>query len=190
MNKILLILAGRMFLLAAPSGEAQAPATGEPKELETMRTRYQADLQFAAKPIQSRYVSQLQGLMKTLTQKGDLAGALVVMEELKKLDPQAAAALAPGAAAAPDAAAVAAPLASRIINSTWAWWGSQTITFQNGGKVRWSSGQTWTWKPGSDANTITGETAAKQPFTITINPDFKTGTIQGAVNGETHRIQK
>ena len=79
---------------------------------------------------------------------------------------------------------------ANIINSTWIWWGGQTITFQNGGKVRWSNGQTWTWEPGSDANTIKGETTAHQPFTITFNPDFKTGMIQGAVNGETHRVQK
>ena len=92
MHKSLLICVGSLFLfqLTPAPGEAQPPSPEESKELVALRDRYQADVQFALKPVQSHYLVQLQGLVKTLTQKGDLAGALVVMEELKKQDPQTA----------------------------------------------------------------------------------------------------
>lgn len=114
MNKILFILAGSMLLLTPPPGEAQAPAPAEPKELAALRDRYQTDVQFALKPVQSRYAVQLQALVKTLTQKGDLIGALAVLEELKKQDPQAAAAVAPGAASV-----LATPGASPFSGTNW-----------------------------------------------------------------------
>ena len=99
MHKSLLVCVGSLFLfqLIPAPGEAQPPSPEESKELAALRDRYQADVQFALKPVQSRYAVQLQALVKTLTQKGDLAGALAVMEELKKQDPQAATTAAPTA---------------------------------------------------------------------------------------------
>jgi pentatricopeptide repeat protein len=69
-------------LLAFGSITAQVAAP-EPPELADLRSRFQADSQTVVKPLQDRYVLQLQILMRSLTQRGDLDGALAVKQELK-----------------------------------------------------------------------------------------------------------
>ena len=165
-----------LLMLTVSSAFAESPFLRELTQLTAQRDQA---LTAAAEPINRRYKEGLETVLRHATQASDLDAAIKIQEALKALGVKD-----------PATAAIAAPAATRIINTTWIWYGGQTITFQNGGKARWSVGQTWTWEPGSDANIIKGETAAHQPFTFTFNPDFKTGTIQGAVNTETHRVQK
>jgi hypothetical protein len=68
---------------------AQEPAK-PPAELEALKHRYQQDIEAADKPVRDRYVASLQMLMRSLTAKGDLAGALVVQTELNAMKGPAA----------------------------------------------------------------------------------------------------
>ena len=163
-------------LVAVPM--AVLAATDAERDLQKIVQERNSAIAAAAEPINRRYRTALEQLLRRATQTGDVDTAVKIKEALQALDPKD-----------PGGAVIGDPPASRIVNTTWLWWGSQTITFQNGGKVHWSEGQTWTWAP-VDANTIKGKTSTGQPFTITFSPDFKTGTIQGAVDGETRRLQK
>lgn len=54
-------------------------------ELKGLREQYHADLIAATKPIQDRYLARLQMLLRSYTQRGDLAAALAVQRELDAL---------------------------------------------------------------------------------------------------------
>ncbi len=56
-----------------------------PQELVVLRARYDTEVAAAVQPIQSRYISELQKLLKTVTQRGDLPSANAVQVELDKL---------------------------------------------------------------------------------------------------------
>lgn len=85
--QLLILTALLIATLPAARLEAQT-AKREPAELTAFRARYQADLENSAKPIQARYIFDLQGLLKTLTQRADLAGALAVQKELDAIHAQ------------------------------------------------------------------------------------------------------
>jgi len=62
---------------------AAAPAVDEPGELSEARARYEKDVEFATRPLRERYVQALAKVKKSLTFKGDLAGALMVQKEIE-----------------------------------------------------------------------------------------------------------
>ncbi|MCX6897164.1 MAG: hypothetical protein NT105_00555 [Verrucomicrobia bacterium] len=132
-------------------------ATREPADLTSLRSRYNAEIEAAKKPVQERYVFQLQGLLKTFTLRGDLAGATAVQKELDLLKSPAA-----------------NPSASRFAGTKWACTsGTSVIEFKPGGgwKDEWR-GKTYggSWKPASD-----NEAAAKRSdgnsWTFRMNDD-------------------
>ncbi len=135
---IWLISAGLVFSIFTSATEAQSTAK-EPADLITLRNRFNAEIEAAKKPVQDRYVFQLQGLLKTLTLRGDLAGVSAVQKELDLLK-------SPSGAAATSA--------SRFAGTKWACTtGTTVIEFKPGGgwKDEWR-GKTYggSWKPASD----------------------------------------
>ncbi len=74
--------------------------------------------------------------------------------------------------------APAASLSERLINTTWKWWGTETITFLPGGKARWSysNHDSFTWKQ-TRSNKIEGTTEKGGVFSITFSPNFTTGKL-------------
>jgi hypothetical protein len=73
-----------LLICIATAAFGQVPAA-PPRELESLKSRYEADVQAALKPIKARYEQQLQSLQKSLTTKGDLNGALAVKEVIDSL---------------------------------------------------------------------------------------------------------
>lgn len=63
---------------------AQTEAKETP-EHKALKSRYQADVAAAIKPVQSRYVFQLESLLRSYTQRGDLGAALAVQQDLDAL---------------------------------------------------------------------------------------------------------
>ena len=51
-------------------------------EMNTLKSRYEADLQTASDTLQTRYITALTALQETFTKRGDLAGALAVRQEV------------------------------------------------------------------------------------------------------------
>jgi len=57
----------------------------EPADLTQARASYQRDVEFATRPLRDRYLQTLERIKKSLTFKGDLAGALKVQDEMESL---------------------------------------------------------------------------------------------------------
>lgn len=75
---------GLLSCFAVVAASAQnVPAA--PREMEPLKARYAADVVAAITPVKARYEQQLQGLMKSLTTKADLNGALAVKNEVEWL---------------------------------------------------------------------------------------------------------
>ena len=86
-------------------GKAGAVSTNvQVPEMNTLKSRYEADLQTASDTLQTRYITALTALQETFTKRGDLAGALAVRQEV------AAAKAGGGAIALPASAQQTAPL--------------------------------------------------------------------------------
>ena len=64
---------------------ASVLADEEPAELAQARTSYQREVESATRPLRDRYVQALERIKKSLTFKGDLAGALKVQDEMESL---------------------------------------------------------------------------------------------------------
>ncbi len=67
----------------APGVCAPASAGDESAELSEARARYEKDVEIATRPLRDRYVQALERIMKSLTLRGDLAGALMVQKEME-----------------------------------------------------------------------------------------------------------
>lgn len=67
----------------APGVCAPASVSDEPAELSEARARYEKDVELAIRPLRDRYVQALERIMKSLTLRGDLAGALMVQKEME-----------------------------------------------------------------------------------------------------------
>jgi hypothetical protein len=80
MNIPLVALASAALLISNSVFAENTPK--ETPEHKALKTRYQTDVAAATKPIQTRYISQLESLLKTFTQRGDLSAALGVQQEL------------------------------------------------------------------------------------------------------------
>lgn len=79
---LMLVLAAILAGLA-PGFCAAASAADEPAELSEARARYEKDVETATRPLRDRYVQALERIMKSLTLRGDLAGALMVQKEME-----------------------------------------------------------------------------------------------------------
>jgi hypothetical protein len=79
-----------------------------PPEIAALRSRYEADLENAAKPVRDRYVGQLETAKRTATLRNDLKTANAIDAEIKRVDPQA------GAAAGRD-------LKHQLKGTRWQW---------------------------------------------------------------------
>jgi len=73
-----------LCVVALELSGAEEPAQ-IPRELQALKARYEADTIAALKPVKARYQQQLEGLMKSLTVRGDLSGAMAVKSELDVL---------------------------------------------------------------------------------------------------------
>ena len=62
-----------------------ALADPEPPELIAARSRYQQDLEFAARPIRVRHIAALEQLKKSLDARRDIQGSLSVQQEIVRL---------------------------------------------------------------------------------------------------------
>lgn len=64
-------------------GKAGAVSTNvQVPEMNTLKSRYEADLQTASDTLQTRYITALTALQETFTKRGDLAGAIAVRKEV------------------------------------------------------------------------------------------------------------
>ena len=131
----------------------------------------------AAEPVNRKYQSALQSLLRRATQANDLPTANRVNDELKKL----------GVAvqAGPDSPALTVEsMTARLgIGTRWVWFEGETLTFLAAGKAQWKQSPTpWPWKVTSAARRmVEGEHAVTgKKFTMTFDADLKTGTIEGA----------
>jgi hypothetical protein len=125
-------LAGIVISLAAT---AQEKPVKEPEELKRLRQQYQQRREAALKPITAGYQQQLELLVKSLTQRNDLDGAIAVrkeLESLKSVDPRRE------------------DLRSALLDYKWSWTGAARetdvfLTFLPDGTCSHRGGrQTWT----------------------------------------------
>jgi hypothetical protein len=139
----------------------------------------------ALEPVNRRYQTALEMLMRRATQANDLQTANLINDELKKLG--ASSGSAPG-----DKSSVSADsFEKRLIGTTWNYFGAETITFLEGGKAKWKESPIlWPWKvKNSGLRVIEGENLNKKAkWTITFDRDLKTGTIEGDGSRTIHRL--
>lgn len=69
-------------LLAAGVGGAAGAAEAEPRELGTLRVKYERQVDAAVGPILQNYIRELEGLLGQVTQKRDFGGARHVQDEM------------------------------------------------------------------------------------------------------------
>lgn len=87
------------------------PVVGEDKELAALRTRYQSAVEAATRPIQTKYLAELEGMKKRALERKDLNAAIQVDEEMKRLMP------------APQSGQIrsADDLKAYLSDTTWSW---------------------------------------------------------------------
>lgn len=156
-----------------PVGGALAQ-TDSARELKRLQDERDKGMAAAVEPVKRRYLSALEPLLRRATQMNDLETAIKIREEMQKLGAVAAAAGQQGVAPA--------SFQSRLVNTKWVYWGSETLTFLPGGKARWSEGRDlWTWKVvDAEQRIVEGLHPIKQKtFTMTFEPDLMSGSIQG-----------
>ena len=153
------VSAGLVFFIVSPEQAFAQAAPKEPADLTALRSRFNAEIESAKKPIQERYIFQLQALLKALTMRGDLAGATAVQKELDLLK-------------SPSGATT--PSASRFAGTKWVLTsGTSVIEFKPGGwwKDEWR-GKTYggSWKPTSD-NEATAKRSDGNSWSFSMNDE-------------------
>ena len=134
--------------------------------------------------VAEEYVKALDGIERKLTMQKDVAGAMQVRKERTAM-------MQDGMNPFGSDAAQNSAFYRQLLNTTWKWWGDETITFLPDRKARWSGGGApWPWKVDNEGNrVISGEhMSKKRRFTITFESDLKTGTIVGDDATRTTRI--
>ena len=72
-----------LFISVILSSAAMAQVSSlPPRQLTTLKTRFEKELRNAREPIQAQYVASLEGMVNEVTKSGDLDGALAVQREL------------------------------------------------------------------------------------------------------------
>lgn len=170
-------------LIAAASTFAQAPLGREFTQLQEQQGKAVAA---ALEPVNWRYQTALEALLRRATQGNDLQTANLVNEELRKLG------VATGGAPVPKTAVSAEGFEKALIGTKWFWFGAEPITFMEGGKAQWKeSAASWPWKvKNRGLRVVEGENLNnKAKWTITFDRDLKTGTLTGDGNRVIHRME-
>lgn len=138
----------------------------------------------ALEPVNRRYQAALEGLLRRATQAGDLQTAVAVSEEIKRVT-------APAASGPGEKVALPADgLEKRLIGTKWFYYGTETITFLEGGKAKWQENSVdWPWKvKNSGLRVIEGTNANKgAKWTLTFDSALKTGLLEGSDGTRTIR---
>ena len=137
-----------------------AADTPLPPELVAARARYDAAVAAAMKPVRDKYIAEIQQIKSRALFDKNAKLAVAIDEELKSM--------------------TGGSLKQALANSTWLWWETETITFLNNGKARWSRDgkDSFTWKVSNDdERKIVGETAKQDTFTIIFTPELTEGTL-------------
>jgi hypothetical protein len=153
-----------------PFAVAQGVDKSTPTELLEARAHYEAAIAAATKPIRERYLVELEQLKTTayFTRNFDLAKAVV--DEIAAMGDTGT-----DASGSPEDR-----LKERVINTTWLWWGGETITFLPDGKARRSNtgAAACTWKiAGTTPPVIEGEAANGGKYRMILDAGGKTGKL-------------
>ena len=172
-----------VLLTATTSAFAQSQFGRELTQLQEQQAKAVAA---ALEPVNRRYQTALETLLRHATQANDLQTANLVSEELKKLGVPTGGALAEKSTTAADS------FEKRLIGTKWFYFDAETITFLDGGKAKWKENPVfWPWKvKNSGLRVIEGENLNKNAkWTITFDRDLKTGTIEGDGKRIIHRAE-
>ena len=145
---------------------AFASAADEPShELKAARSRYEASVAAATKPVRDRYILELQQLKSRAISMKNLNSALVIDQEIKSV--------------AENAPLTNDSVRNRLINTTWIWYQSETITFVENGMAKWSHGtNSFTWRVTNPSDRIIeGDTPHGEKYKIKFDAHHKTGLI-------------
>jgi hypothetical protein len=177
-----LIIAPCLCLVAITS-----PAVGQTRfsqELKQLQEKHAKELAIAVEPVNRRYRSELETMLRRATQANDLPTANQVNAELIKL----------GVAthlATEGSNVTVESLTKALTGTTWVWFGDADITFLADGKVQYKKESVqWPWKVTSAGHRIV-EGMNKDigtKFTVTFDKDLKTGTIE--IGGRTRTTKR
>ena len=81
--RVLLPTVAFVLFSATAASRAQAPNSKEPDDLDRLRKDYLQRRTEALRPVTTRYQADLENLLRKLTQKSDLEGALFVRKEME-----------------------------------------------------------------------------------------------------------
>ena len=165
-----------IIAIAAIALSSSAFAQTKPKEtpeLKAAKARYQTEAQTALKPIQARHASQMESLLRTYTQRGDLSAALAVQQELDTLKSQSA--------AAPGSAAIASKRAlEAAVGQVWIPVGGGSYYESNKDRTGKCGGVRYTWEVESNGTvTFSEQGESKRQATMRLDTDLKTSTGVG-----------
>jgi hypothetical protein len=77
---------GIIVAVCSVAAFAETDARKDPRELAVLKKVYEGQIEKAVAPIRKAYADNLRRLLKDLTTKGDLDGAILVQNELKDLN--------------------------------------------------------------------------------------------------------
>jgi len=155
------VIAVAVLASASPRGAESAV----PPELSAARAKYAAALEAAQTPVRARYASDLQAIKARALAARNLELAVAVDEELKTVS---------------AGGAVQQTLRERLIDTTWVWWQSETVTFLRNGKLRWSidENEVWTWQVTDQSKRIVeGRNVRGVTYRFVFDEDLKAGTL-------------
>lgn len=176
--------------------EADAPAVKAVRTaIRAQLVKLEKDHAVRAKALHAKYDQALAQAQAQLTKAERLDDALLVQNKRDEVKTAWLAGLPAVAApevvlkpAAPQAPAVpvskqvgAENIEKKLQNTTWLWQGKQHITFLPKGKATWTFDRkaVLDWRMTSDAaRIIEGHTPAGRPFSITFEPDLKSGSLK------------
>jgi hypothetical protein len=150
---ILLPILTLVLFLGVVASRAQAPNSKEPDDLDRLRKDYLQRRAEALRPVTTRYQADLETLLKKLTQRNDLEGALFVKKELE-------------ATRESSLQEAAGDLKKALLATKWSWTDEVgekgvAMTFKDDGTVS-HIGMRGTWQPtGPREVTITVSDGAK-----------------------------
>ncbi len=164
------------LLAWAASQPGRGAATGMPGPLAEARARYEAALANATKPIRDRYLQELEQMRVIAFTTKDADLAFAVSQEIALLGGNGAGGIVTDGI---DASSVDG-VKQRLINTTWVWHASETITFLPDGMARWSNtrAEAFTWKVvGATPPVIEGKAWNGGKYRMTLDARLRTGKV-------------